>query len=233
MVPICLGGGAYRKILRKSTLSGQVAYPTAAYGSSAQHSPDEVHHRKQANRAYKGGVYVLDKDVLTSRYKDRTASRRITSSTTPTPATLTHDGARGGGTGGSERRSEFRLRTAPITCRQPPAGSFYDVTRARYGDQDLRRPSTERCTPRTARSCSRARRSIKARAGGLRHLPGDGDFVPDCRSRTGFFSADHISLANNVARAHNSVFHLFNCSPVVSALCDASLRTRMRGSREF
>jgi LPS-assembly protein len=180
--------------------SAQVAYPTAV-AVPAPTAPDAVVFESK-QQDYQGGVYKLDKDVVVT-YKDRRAEAdHVEYDSNTGDLTMTGHVLVSGGANHEiihASHGAYNLRTA--------TGRFYDVD----GSVGIQATPNQRRTVYTTDSPFLFTGKTLVKTGPEVYDLYYGT-VTSCQlpNPDWLFSADHISLEDNIARAHNSVFHLLN-----------------------
>jgi LPS-assembly protein len=187
--------------VQSSSASDQAAYPTARQVVGPQ-SPDEVDIESTGPQSYRQGLYTLDKDVVIT-YKDRRAQAdHVEYNANTGELTMTGNVLVTGGPN-QERiaasHGVYNLRTA--------TGRFYDVT----GSVGLKANPSEHRTVYTTESPFLFSGRMVVKSGPMVYDVFDGTVTSCALPKPDWqISAAHISLENNIARAHNSVFHLLN-----------------------
>ncbi len=197
----------------------QAVYPTAK-PVVAPPSSDDIVIESTGPQTYARGVYTLDQNVVIT-YKDRQAQAdHIEYNANTGELTMTGNVLV---TGGPNREritashGVYNLRTA--------TGRFYDVN----GSVGLKGTPSEHRTVYTTESPFLFSGRMVVKSGPMVYDVYDGTVTSCELPRPDWqISAAHISLENNVARAHNSVFHLLNFPllflPYVTHPADADAR---------
>ena len=185
--------------------------------------PDEVTIESSGPQTYKGGVYVLDRDVVIT-YRDRQAKAdHIQYDSNTGEMTLTgHVEVTGGANQERIRASHgvYNLRSA--------TGRFFDVT----GSVGIKAQPEQRKTVYTTDSPFLFTGKVVIKTGADVYDVYDGS-VTSCElpKPDWLITAAHISLTEDTASAHKAIFHLFNFPllPLPFVTHPANSETRQSG----